>query len=106
MYHIFFQNVAVLQITLHGPVVADAVSVIGRGPQAHSRVAEEGSQGLLSACTVNSAGADIENEIWKGDEQDQSTHDAQPGTLARIIQRYPNPQIPMAKHASPHGPHC
>ena len=51
-------------------------------------MAEEESHDLLSACTVNSPDANAESESLKGDEEDQSKRDAQPGPLARIINRY------------------
>lgn len=64
-----------------------ASSVDGHTPQVRDHVAEEESQGLLSARTVNSPDASAENDSVKGDEEDQSRRDAQPGTLARIIKR-------------------
>ena len=52
-------------------------------------VAEEESQGLLSArATVSPDVDDTEESYLPRDEEDQSRHDGQPGTLARIIKRY------------------
>lgn len=51
-------------------------------------VAEEESQGLLSAQTaVNPEVDDAEEVYLQTDEEDQSRRDGQPGTLARIIKR-------------------
>lgn len=56
--------------------------------QHHVAEEEEEPPGLLSARTVDSPDASAENDLLKGDEEGQSRRDAQPGTLARIIQRY------------------
>ncbi|KAL3137532.1 hypothetical protein ABBQ38_004816 [Trebouxia sp. C0009 RCD-2024] len=84
-----------------------ASSVDGHTPQVRDHVAEEESQGLLSARTVNSPDASAENDSVKGDEEDQSRRDAQPGTLARIIKsispQKPNRHSPT-KQGSAHVP--
>ena len=52
-------------------------------------VAEEESQGLLSARAAGGPDADdAEETSQKGDEEDQSRRNAQPGALARIMERY------------------
>ena len=53
------------------------------------RMGEEDSQGLLSArAAVSPSLDDAEEDYLPKDEEHQSRHDGQPGTLARIIKRY------------------
>lgn len=68
---------------------ADAASLDGQRPHMQGHVAEAESQGLLSArAAVSSDVDDAEEEYLPRDEEDQSRHDGQPGTLARIMKRY------------------
>lgn len=51
-------------------------------------VAEEESQGLLSAQDTATPDADsMEEESQQGDEEDQSRRGSPPGSLARIMKR-------------------
>lgn len=66
--------------------VADLSSVNGQGPH---HAGEEESQSLLSArAAVNPDMDDAGEEYSPRDEEGQSRHDSEPGTLARIIKRY------------------
>lgn len=69
--------------------VADLSSVNGQGPHMQGHAGEEESQSLLSArAAVNPDMDDAGEEYSPRDEEGQSRHDSEPGTLARIIKRY------------------
>lgn len=67
---------------------ADASSAGEQGPCVQGHVAEEESQGLLSAQDTGAPDAEsIQGESQQGDEEDQSRRGAPPGSLARIMKR-------------------